>query len=500
MGSFYGLEIAKTGLFISQRAINVTGHNIANTNTEGYTRQRLVTESIDPGALDGRFGLGQKGVVGGGVQVQVLDQLRSDFLDREFRRENASSGYWETRTEEIAFIDSLFNEMSETGIAQALSDFYDSLHELTKDPVSEEIRTNVLQNGIKMTETFNHYYNQLVSLQRTENKQMDVVVNEINDHITNIAAYNKQIYSYELSGEKANDLRDKRNVLLDELSRLVNIEYDENSDSHLVVTVEGQELVNHTTTTYLETQPIINDLITGETGLYQIFLETGPVFNYSSGELKARKDIRDGSTESDIGIPRIIDRLNTLARSISEEFNAIHETGYTMPFGGAPSTDEIRFFEVALVAGVPDYTDVTAENFSLSTEVLDNVFNIAASDTEIDLGLPNNQQGNNIIALELVELTSRTDIPVVSNFENYLRSTVIEVAMESAHSEKLAEGQSFVTTNMDDRRQSITGVSIDEEMINMVRYQHSYTASSRILTAIDEALEVLINRTGTVGR
>lgn len=497
MSSFYGFEIAKTGLFISQKSINLTGHNIANANSVGYTRQRFVTQGIEPGALGDRFCAPGKGSVGGGVEVQVLEQMRSDFIDRQYREENSVFGSWNKRAEELEFIETMFNETSDTSITVTLEEFFNSMQELSKDPVNEEIRTNVQQNAIKMTETFNHYYNQLVAVQKVQNQEMGVTVEHINDLVSNIATYNKQIYSYELSGEKANDLRDKRNVLLDELSGLVNIEYTVNSDDHLIVSVEGVELVNHTTATLLEARPELTCPVTGETGFYEIYLEgTNTVFNYTSGELAAYRGLRDGNAVDDIGIPRIIDNLNTLARSLAEEYNAVHSAGYTMPHGAAASQTGINLFEVP--GG--NYNLVTAKTFSLSAEVKDSSANIAASDQLIDLSLGNNQKDNNKNALKMVELAGRSDLPVVGSFSSYLKSTITELAIESSHSQKIAAGQQLVVANLENRRQSISGVSIDEEMIQMVRFQHSYSASSRVISALDEALDVLINRTGSVGR
>ena len=121
---FYGLEIAKTGLFISRRALDVTGHNIVNADTVGYTRQRLVTQSIDPYAYDGRLAMVASKAVGGGVESQVLDQIRSDYLDREYRHENSDLGFWSTRTSEMEYIETLLNEGTENSISQSLADFF----------------------------------------------------------------------------------------------------------------------------------------------------------------------------------------------------------------------------------------------------------------------------------------------------------------------------------------------------------------------------------------
>lgn len=494
---FYGFEIAKTGLYTSQKAISVTGHNIANANTAGYTRQRLVTESIDPSSSHNRFAPTLGGSVGGGVAVQLLDQIRSEYVDREFRRENASMGQWETHTQELDFVERLLNETSDSSISSAMADFFNSLSDLSMDPVNKEIRTNVQQNAIKLTESFNHYYRQLTELQNSMNDAMRVTTEEINDMLTNIADYNKQIFAYELSGEQANDIRDKRGVLLDNLSELVNIEYSENSDGHFILTVEGTELVNHTDTTLLEVVPDQTGAVSGEAGYYSIYYEgTTTPFDYSNGKLEAYRIMRDGSTVDEIGVPRILDNLNTLARGLVEEFNNVHQNGYTMPYGAVASQTGVDFFEVP--AG--GLGQVTAGNFSLSAEVLDNVYNIAASDEFIDLSLSNSQQGNNKIALELVGLTTSTELASVDNFENYLKSVIVEVAIESAHCNKMTVSQKCISDNLQNRRESISGVSMDEEMTQLISYQHSYSAASRVITAIDEALDILINRTGTVGR
>ena len=493
---FYGLQIAKTGLYTSQKAISLTGNNIANANTVGYTRQRVATEAINPSAAEGRFTSTIGGTIGGGVNVQFIDQIRSDYIDRQYRNENASLGQWQTRTDEMEFIETMLNETSDTSISSAMAEFFNSLQELSMDTVNEEIRTNVQQNAIKLTEAFNHYYGQLSDLQNEMNDAMKVTTDEINDLLTSIASYNKQVFSYELSGEKANDLRDKRNVLLDELSALVNIDYVENSDGKLIVSVEGTELINHTDITLLEASPVLTGVVSGESGYYEIYYEgTTTPFAYSDGKLEGYRVLRDGNAVDEIGIPRILENLNTLARGLAQELNTVHQTGYTLPYDIILSQTGINFFDVP--SG--DYTQITAGNLSLSSEILDNVNNIAASDKYVDMSAANTQEGNNVIALEIVALTSSTSLASLGSFENYLKSAVVEIAIESASCSNMSTSQQSITDNLIERRESISGVSTDEEMINLISYQHAYSAASRIITAIDEALEVLINRTGKVG-
>ncbi len=483
---FYGLEIAKTGLNVSQQGISLTGHNIANANTVGYTRQRIIQNSIDPSNTLSRISSVNKGTLGGGVAVTMIDQVRSDYLDRQYRHENATLGNYTTKAEELDYVETVMNELSKNGLSATMADFFNSLSELSGDPVNDEIRTSVQQNAQKMIESFHHYYNQLTGLQSTYNENMKVTVTDINDLLTSIASYNEQITAFELSGEQANDLRDKRNLLLDDLSELINIEYHINADNELIVTCGGTELINHTSATLLETS------VNATTGFYDIFYEgTTTGFDYTDGKLMAYKNLRDGNTSSNIGMPYIINNLNRLARSLAEEFNAIHETGYTKPIGAAASQTGVSFFEIP----TGGYGNITAGNLSLSAPVLANVRNIAASGVAVTA----TNSGNNSIALVLAELSSRTDMTDVGNFEEYLNSVVVELGIASSTAQTLSASQQAIVDNLASRKESISGVSLDEEMVQMMTYQHAYSAASRVLSALDEALEVLINRTGKVG-
>lgn len=494
-GIFYGLEIARRGLSVSQQALQLTGNNISNADTEGYTRQRLVIESIYPNP-NCRFAKGV--LIGGGAEVTKIDQVRSAYIDRQLRDEYAAQGQWNTRSEEMDFIESILNETATTGtISTSLADFYDSLSKLTLEADNEGYRTNVQQNAIKLCETLNYYYDQLVDLQKSYNDAMSATVDRINDLVTSIASYNEEIYAYELNGQQANELRDSRNLALDELSQLVNISYSEDTNGKLSVSVEGVELVDHADYTLLTATADDTGVVSGESGFYSIYYEgTTTEFAYSGGKLQAYRDLRDGNTVDNMGIPYLLTNLNTLARSLAQEFNAVHSTGYTIPYDGGTSQTGIDFFEVP--AG--GYADITAGNLSLSDEVLESVYNIAASDAPVDFTADDSQVGNNKKALEMFALTTSSTLGTVGNFSDFLKSFVVQVGISAAGAKETAGSQSVIVDNLETRKDSISGVSIDEEMINLMSYQYAYSAASRVLTAIDEALDVLINGTGKVGR
>jgi flagellar hook-associated protein 1 FlgK len=284
-------------------------------------------------------------------------------------------------------------------------------------------------------------------------------------------------------------------VELDELSKLINIEYSFNSDGQLNITTGGQTLLNHVTVNKLDTS------VNAVTGFNDVVFDlSGIALNYSGGKLEATRQMRDGATASDMGIPHIMNNLNDLARSIAMEMNAVHEQGYTLATSTNPSVTGIRLFEVP--AG--GYGAITAGNFLLSSDVLNNINNFAASSTATQVPTPgdNSYHGDAIRAIELYELCGSTTLNLtsVAGFQTYLQSFMVGISIEAGHTQTMLSAESSVISNLETRKESVSGVSVDEEMVTLIKSQHMYTASSRIMTAIDEALEVLINRMGVVGR
>ncbi len=493
--SFYGLEIAKTGLAISQKGINLSGHNIANADTAGYTRQRLYLSSIDPGSLVARYVPIYKGAVGKGVEVQAVEQLRNAYVDRAFRAETSSLNQWETRASEMEYIESLFNETKTASLSNSLSDFFDSMQELSKDTVSKEIRTNVQQTAITLTQTMSHYYKQLSDLQKQMNDSIEVAVDRINEITKSIADFNLSIATFELSGERANDLNDKRNLLLDELATITDMEYTTDSQGRLSVMIDGNTVVDHGKSYDLKVMKDSN-------GMNSVHMDNAAETEvvYSNGQLAGFRQLRDGNTPNDIGIPFLMESLNTLARTLAKQFNDTHKQGWTMPHDAETSQTNVYFFDVDVVGGVEDYNAITAGNISLSDAVLQDVYKIAASSKQIDLSSADPQDKNNENALKLAGLGTSSATMGNTGFEGYLKNLVVELGVGSAHTSNMFDSQQALVSNLQGRRDSVSGVSVDEEMVQLMKYQHMYNASSRVINAIDEALDKLINGTGIVGR
>ncbi len=514
--TFFGLEVARTGLAVSQKGLDVTGHNIANVNTEGYTRQRLVKTAYEPYGAVTQFKPVDFASIGSGVTIKVLDQIRSSFYDRQYRTEQTLLSNWETRTQGLTYVESLFEDEMDSALSAGINSLFEGFMSLTTEANDKEQRTVIQQAGISLTDSFNQVYDRLLEQQENQNLSVSAVVGQINTIANNIAALNLSIYSYELDGQTANDLRDQRNLLLDELSGLVNIDYEEGTDDKFVLRVAGEELVNHVTTRELLLRNDV-DPISGLSIVRPTWDNLDPAADLSAdalgGELKAHLDLRDNSGGDASGIPFFINQLNTLARSMVQMINDVHAVGYSHPASGASVTG-IDFFEEPA-----DIMDVTAGNIKLDDRILSDVYNIAASDTQVVLAAPvvnpadpdsSNllQEGNQENARRIYDLLSQTDLILdlggpdisIGGFNSFMSGIIMDIAITLQHSKTNANNQKIDLTAVDNQRTSISGVSLDEEMTNLIKYQHSYNGASRVITTMDEILDMLINRMGLVGR
>ena len=488
--TFYGFEIAKTGLFASQRWIDLTGHNIANANTAGYTRQRLAMSSVELTMGAEHFKEVTTGYSGAGVRIDGIEQVRSVFLDRQYRRENGTQEMWSNRADSLGYIEQLFDETKDGALSTSINAFFTSVQSLTMNPESKEYRTNMMQNAMKMTDTFNHLHSQLNDKLLDQNSAVKTTADQVNDLAKNIAGMNDQIFRYELGGDNATDLRDKRNLLLDQLSGLVDISYSEDNIGRLTVTLDGKALVSHVATTHIDSTLSVANPVTGVNDFYGLtWADDNSAVNITSGQLRGYLDMRDNTTADNMGIPYMIGKLNTLAATIAHEFNAIQVNGFTLPNGVNASVAGANFFT--------DPTTLTAANFTVDASIRNNVYLIAASS---ELVTTDALKGNNKNALEMVKLQNALTIPGIGSLEGYVKGLVAEIGVETSHTNTMFDGQKTLVGSIEKQKQSVSGVSIDEEMTNLVKFQHTYSASARVITAIDEYLDVLINKMGLVGR
>lgn len=552
--SFFGFNIARSGLFVSQRALNVTAHNIANANTEGFSRQRLDTTASRPDVLPGSYG-----TLGTGVDSNAVKQIRDVFLDYKLRGESTLKGEWAQKEDVLSNIEAILNEPSESGISTVLDQFYSAIQELSKNPESLTTRALVRQRSIAFAKSMNQMSESLKKMQSDLDFELQAVTDEINGYAKQIASMNKTIYSLELEGGKANDMRDQRNLLVDKLSELTNIDYFEDSMGRFFVTLSGNPLVSHFNYDQLKLveRPPGSELHSDDAiKLNDISWESGATFNAYGGKLKGLLDMRDNIAGDDKGIPYYVEKLNEFSDTLASELNRIHASGYGLKgstgidlfthngmstadyedwlenegLNGGPGLDVTSDVLVGtsasnteaenqriilqnmgkIIDNNPMYasksikktsdghyllTDrIKATEITISSDIEKSLDMIAASKTLA--GLPGD--GSNGLSLA----SSRSNVYLYNwgSPDDFVKSLVSNLAVDTQEATRAKENQEFLIAQVENKRQSIMGVSMDEEMSEMLKFQHSYNANARMITTIDGMLETIINRLGLVGR
>lgn len=517
--TFYGFEIAKTGLYSSQKNLDITGHNISNANTVGYTRQRLVSEAIPPYGQLTRIHDPEVGKVGAGVADLSLDQIRNQYLDRRIRNHNALDSYWSERNTGLGEVEAILNGQigaSKTSLITLMDSFFTAINSLTTDKTATdlEFRTNVLVNGRQLTDSIHDIYTRMEELLYEHDLQIAQpkagLVAQVNQITANIAEYNYQIFRFELDGQSALDLRDQRNLLIDELSTLVDIDYHEDTDNKMHISIGGREVVNHRDTLQMTTVQDRYNGLTGDYDLHSVQWEDGTLVTLTGGKIKSHLDMRDGvkanpstGQETIMGIVQYVDQLNDFVRALAKQFNDVHKTGWSQPddTNGNLSTQNNYFFHVDIINGVEDYSLLNARNIRLSddidTDLGGSVFNISISSKEI-LQPPNVDDSNQEIGLALVRLGTES-LEHIGPIKSYLSTFLGSVGADKQVAASRTTEYTSISYELAQMWASYSSVSNDEEMTNLIRFNHAYTAASRNITAIDEQLDTLINRMGVVG-
>ncbi|QSQ10412.1 Flagellar hook-associated protein 1 [Koleobacter methoxysyntrophicus] len=469
--AFFGLEIAKRALFTHQHSLYVTGHNIANANTEGYSRQRGIHAATYP---QFSYSLNRPtfaGITGTGVEMQEIRRMRDQFIDRDFRNENQIFGEWETKRDILQKIEYIFNEPSDSGIRSVLDEFWNSFQELSKNPENPTVRAVVHQRGIALAETINHTYTQFKELQMQVNEAIDVKVKEINSLSLQIADLNDQILKTEATGDNANDLRDRRDFLVDQLSKIVKLYVDEDNNGMYTISVTGAALV---------TGKYYNPIEFDVTDITSVITFTDLGYNLvtDGGELKGLLEMRDNA------LPYYMKGLEDIAQALMDEINPIHSTGFGL---GDASVDPTLTGNDFFISG-------SGNNLIELNPALNVLERIAAASS-------NNTPGDGSNALLIAQLKQKK-IATLANgtFDDYTKSLISALGVDTQEAIRMTDNQQLLLTQIENRRESVSGVSLDEEMSNMIKFQHGYNSAARMVTAIDEMLEVVVNKMGIVGR
>lgn len=222
-GLFSTLNVGKRGLYAQQGALDVTSHNIANSNTKGYTRQRALMETTRPfgmPSMDNQVGPGQ---IGTGVEISKIQRVRDTFMDYQVRRETSTLGQYEARDKYLSEIEGIFNEPSDTGVSNLIGKFFDAWQEVAKHPEGSNSRTVLVNQASALASELNHTHSQLVKVKENAQESIKQATFDVNNALDRVDKLNQQIMAVKVSGMEPNDLMDKRDLLLDELSEKFNV-------------------------------------------------------------------------------------------------------------------------------------------------------------------------------------------------------------------------------------------------------------------------------------
>ena len=564
MSDIYGvLSIGSKALRVQQKGIHVTGNNIANVNTPGYTRQRLNLANDVP--LSSSIG-----PLGSGVQAIAVERVYQRFLGVQINNETQGLGRWESYQDTLKRVEMIFDESGGYGLNHVMSEFWNAWQDLSNDPAGQTERTILVAKSEMLALTFNKNYQDLQALQKDFDAMIRATVEDINQLAQEIVDLNQKIIQIE-SGRQyaANDYRDQRDLALKELASLIDISSFEAADGSVSVSVaSGHVLAEGTHSHALSTRQNAFGLldITWPDPNANLITITD---NIAGGKLKGWLDARN------FDIRNFMIRLDNLAQTIMQEVNTLHANGYgldgstgndfftgaatasgildsvltiTAEQGGAgnlnielsaggtagaetvtadPVTGDIRIaiedgvstraqIAVALqahpsiasvVVGAPpnaawtlgtgtDSVTLTGGSSAGGIQVNLNIvndMNMIAAAQGYDL-VPGDKPGDNGNAIAVVNLQNSLSMNGSSaTFDAYYNSLVSDVGLAVQQAGSYFDHQSDMVQHLENYRESVSGVSIDEEMINLVKFQNAYQAAAKLITTADEMMQSVLN-------
>jgi flagellar hook-associated protein 1 FlgK len=457
-GLFDTLTLGSRSLSTYRKAIDTTGHNLSNVSTPGYTRQRVEIQSVTTGT--------DTGSVGAGAEAATVTRIHNEFANRQVQMENSIQGSLESRQSALEQSLTALQETidrssgsgtSTSGISQALSDFFGGMQTLSTDP---SYASTVIDQARGVASKFNSVDSRLSSVSDSINQQVAALTPQVNDLTKAIAGLNKAIISEEaLSGGSANDLRDSRQLKLEELSKLVKFDAAEQSNGAVNIVVSGVSLVDGVdVTNQLET------FDPGNGALQVRVAGTAGPLALTGGSIEGAISVRDNE------VATVRSQINELASNFMTAVNDIHSAG----FSASGSTGEVFF------------TGTNAGDIKVNSVLLSNPSALQTS------GSATEPTGNATV-LALAQLAKDPQASLGGKtFSSRQADIVAGLGQQLATANSDLEDQTAISSFIQAQRDSVSGVSVDEEMSNLVLYQKAFEASARLISMTNELLATII--------
>ncbi len=462
------LDTGVTGLRAAQYEMDTAAHNIANANTDGYSRQDVQLAAVPPPFTQFNGPGNPISQIGLGVQLQQVRRDRDQLLDTQYRDIRGLNDQYQAQANALQEAENTLNEPGDQGIGAQITNFFNAFRDLTSQPESLVARSAAVQSGATLAAAFNRESTLLGQQQSALDQSLNVDVSNVNSMAQQVAALNVQIQQAVVAGGTANDLMDQRDLLLDNLSGMVGASSQAGANGSVDVIVGGHKLVDSTKPLASAVDPLQRTNTPPLTNGFDTITWTsdGTAANITTGTVKGTIDARD------INVTGLINNLNTLAGGFISAINTAHSAGY-----GLDNATGLNFF-----------TGTDAATIGVNQTLVSNPEKLATSDQPNAPGNPN--AANTIIGVQGALLFNGG----TANVNDSYSSIVSSLGVNAAQAQNLATNQQTLLQHIDTSRQSVMGVSIDEEMANMMKAQHSYEAAARVITASDSMLDTLINK------
>lgn len=521
-----GLDLGKRALMAQAQAVKVNGQNITNANTPGYSRQRVeVKNSIHTRDEN--------------INLLESRRIRDRFIDKSLRNENQSLGNWDIKNQILTRIEDIFNEPSDSSINKILGEFWNSWEDLSNYPEGNTQRAMVVQRGVALAQAINRVDFNLGETEKNVDGYINDRISQINILASQIAHLNSKIVFSEAGGQEASGMRDNRDLLIDKLSKMVNITIADRGNSSLAIYVGGTALVDDETY-----NTIVMDNLSDTGNVKILWSSSKTIANINNGELSGLLDLRNNI------IPGLRKQINQFASTLTSEVNRLHEVGY-----GLDRTTGVKFFSeidlfsmstdmeddlnsgiitsdlrkeflnkgISLSSSAVIYADQpvnsrwriadggivytirkesdqlkiytgTASKITVNSDLISNLRLVATADDVDENGNPEiPQPGDNGTARKIAALAEETLLPIGTSLGKHYSNIVNELASKSQHANIMRESSELLVTDLEEQKESVSGVSLDEEMADLIKLQKIYEAASRYMSIINDMLGILMN-------
>lgn len=466
MSTIFGsFEIGRKALRAQHKGMEVSGQNVANANTPGYSRQRADMAAVPPIIT-------ASGVMapGNGVLVTDIARIRSDFYHAQIVSTSSHQSYWEMRRETFHGVEAIFMEPEEYGINKYLGDFFDRWQELSTSPEETAVRNGLVESAVSLAYSIEDVYLRLEDLRMNLSEELHMRVEEANRIAHNISEMNDKIRFVGTMQQKSNELLDQLDLAVEELAGLIDIRFQYKSNGTVEIFTGGSIFVQEDRVFEIRV-----DAGGVDRGL-EVMSHRGFALNLDAGRIKGLLDAVN------LDIPGLQDKLNRIAATITEEVNGLHLAGY-----GINHESGAAFFDTSVNPDLP-----AALNFKVNQAVIDDPSLVAASSSA---GEPGN--GENALAIaRLRDSRGGAERLNSASIIEYYRGVVTSMGVQAQESGRMMDAFGRTEAQLVELHQSVSGVNLDEEMLNMIQFQHAWHAAARYLNYVDQMLTMLFTELG----